>query len=244
MSSFVKNQRAFTLIELLIAVLIVGVLLALLFPVMNRARGVAKNTGCVNNLRQLGAVMTLYAGDHGGVFPQNERDDEAGYCWDVQIRDYVGITSDVGANAAASGQGSNILHCPAGKLYTKYKGISRGYAYNLYVAKPVWGMGRPTSVPDRSRLWLLMEIYISSTWSPSYEESEHYYGGAGYSNCEEVSRTTVWTTVKPGLVYRHDSRMNILFADGHVGSTTKNPSSTFPKGIVWYWNNNGTAVAD
>ena len=55
--------RAFTLIELLVVVAVIGILAALLLPVLSRAKEAARSTACRNNLRQFGLAANLYAGD-------------------------------------------------------------------------------------------------------------------------------------------------------------------------------------
>jgi prepilin-type N-terminal cleavage/methylation domain-containing protein len=56
-------SRAFTLVELLVVIGIVGLLIALLFPVANRARESARRVQCLANLRQLTAAVIAYVAD-------------------------------------------------------------------------------------------------------------------------------------------------------------------------------------
>jgi prepilin-type N-terminal cleavage/methylation domain-containing protein/prepilin-type processing-associated H-X9-DG protein len=66
------KRRGFTLVELLVVIAITGILTALLLPALSRAREAARRATCVNNLRQMGMALKMYAGEHGGCFPQRQ----------------------------------------------------------------------------------------------------------------------------------------------------------------------------
>jgi len=64
------SLTGFTLIELLVVIAIIGILGALLLPVMGRAREGARRAMCINNLRQHGIAWYLYLDDHNECFPE------------------------------------------------------------------------------------------------------------------------------------------------------------------------------
>ncbi len=66
---FLRRAAAFTLIELLTVIAVIGVLAAILIPAVGKVRERAHQTQCVSNLRQLAVAATMYASDHKGDYP-------------------------------------------------------------------------------------------------------------------------------------------------------------------------------
>lgn len=58
------KQKGFTLIELLVVIAIIAVLMAILFPALNRAREQGRRAVCLSNLKQLALAWIMYADEN------------------------------------------------------------------------------------------------------------------------------------------------------------------------------------
>jgi prepilin-type N-terminal cleavage/methylation domain-containing protein len=106
-----ERQRAFTLIEMLVVIAVIGILAALLLPVFGRAKKQTRNVTCISQLRQLGVATRLYTEDSGGrwpaasLLPSLPTDPPLARICDLLGR-YLGKTS--GANGSTL-----VFKCPA-----------------------------------------------------------------------------------------------------------------------------------
>ncbi|MGE5294017.1 MAG: type II secretion system protein [Solirubrobacterales bacterium] len=92
-------ERGFTLIELLVVISIIALLLAVLLPSIQRVRKQAKAAACQSNLRQWGAIFSMY---------MNENNDQLN--WDINTlwwRWSRGYSGDV----------NDLLLCPEARKY-------------------------------------------------------------------------------------------------------------------------------
>ncbi|PYM11162.1 MAG: hypothetical protein DME18_14705 [Verrucomicrobia bacterium] len=64
-----ERKRAFTLVELLVVLAILGVLAGLLLPAFGKAKEAGRAAACLSNLHQLGIALQLYAQDNNNRLP-------------------------------------------------------------------------------------------------------------------------------------------------------------------------------
>ena len=99
------KRRAFTLLELLATIAIIGILAALLLPVLGKARAAARRTTCINNVREISSAILMYAADHSDSFRAATNDFHIYFTYRDSIQSYL----------ARAGVNTNdpIFVCPA-----------------------------------------------------------------------------------------------------------------------------------
>jgi prepilin-type N-terminal cleavage/methylation domain-containing protein len=133
MNNAIRNrQRAFTLVELLVVITIIGILIALMVPAVMSAREAARRMTCLNNLFRIGVALNNYQSAHD-MLPPGTTDKQGpvhntpqGYkmSWTVHVLPYLdeGVVSQhialsVGAcdpkNAAVRAVMLPVFTCPS-----------------------------------------------------------------------------------------------------------------------------------
>ena len=130
-----KMKRAFTLIELLVVIAIIGILAALLLPVLSRSKGKAQGILCMNNGRQLMTAMAFYNHDNSDFYPPNPDDGNKipGHNW-VSGRAGQGQTDEFNADVLKDpdrslligylSQNVSVFHCPSDTRTGEYDGTN------------------------------------------------------------------------------------------------------------------------
>ena len=68
-SASARSARAFTLVELLVVIGIIGLLVSILLPALNKARNAAQTVKCIANLRTIGQALHMYLEQNNNWIP-------------------------------------------------------------------------------------------------------------------------------------------------------------------------------
>jgi prepilin-type N-terminal cleavage/methylation domain-containing protein len=82
-------KRGLTLIELLVVTAIIAILVALLLPVLSKAKGAARKTVCINNTRQINLAMRMYADDHADAIQAATNEEAIYFTYKESIQPYL-----------------------------------------------------------------------------------------------------------------------------------------------------------
>ena len=113
-----SRNRAFSLVELLVAIAIIGVLLALILPAVQQAREAARRMDCLSHLRQIGLAVHQYYEVYNGKFflhhpfdadviaNSGASDSFAEIYWEDKIMPFIGSAAE--SDESVANRGVNV----------------------------------------------------------------------------------------------------------------------------------------
>ncbi|EIQ02106.1 prepilin-type N-terminal cleavage/methylation domain-containing protein [Opitutaceae bacterium TAV1] len=116
-------SSAFTLIELLTVIAIIGILAAIIIPTVSKVRESARSAQCKSNLRQIGICAHLYAQENKR-FPTSNAE-----FWTYELSPYLYPNAQTTTQKRSGGP---VVECPGRALRLEGK-INRSYAANQFV---------------------------------------------------------------------------------------------------------------
>jgi len=198
------GASGFTMVELLVVISIICVLAAIAFPVMSTAKERARRAVCINNLRQIGLAILVYAADNGGRTPpqpegpgRGHHSDEPCFLDSTQLaRDRFGIDYCVADVLMPYVPDRGVFVCPSEARQSFDRPdencLNWTYAYCAPDVDVTRGPLRAVDCGDPSRIWLACDIQ-----GPGW--------GSNHTRRPYVALTYI----------------NVLYLDGHVRGMLK-----------------------
>jgi prepilin-type N-terminal cleavage/methylation domain-containing protein/prepilin-type processing-associated H-X9-DG protein len=149
------RRGGFTLIEVLTALFIIGLLIALLLPAVISARRQAQTVQCAANLRQVTLALINYATEHGGAFPPNSVQIEQYWFQEPFVGRYIPTHVKLPDNSIAGG----VMVCPSASAAEP--DVLRSYAMNVFASGYVSSFVRQAVESDPPRAGKMFKLGAS-----------------------------------------------------------------------------------
>jgi len=191
-----RQRRAFTLVELLVVITIIGILIALLLPAVQAAREAARQLQCQNNLKQL-ALACLNHEETYKRFPT----DGWGYAWTGDADRYNDWRQPGGwfYNILPYIEQQAMHDMGAGLPPWGQPGTAKGLAHIQRASIPLTVLYCPTRRPALVYPWT---TYYSTSFinanTPTLVMRSDYAGNSGTVYVRSGSAPNTWTTAPPG----------------------------------------------
>lgn len=213
------GASAFTLLELLVVVAIIGLLAALLLPALRGVKDRADATHCTSNLRQLALANLAYAADNDGTYVAAQ-DTSNNVRWHgVRVGGSMPFDPTRGPLARYLGSEGRVKLCPTFReVLGKGKSFelgSGGYGYNAaYVG------GRPGApfAPARiSAITTPAQVMMFSDAALARSGGVQEYPFAEPFRWEDA-QGKLRSALIPSVHFRHGGKANVGWCDGHVSA--------------------------
>jgi len=226
-----RRRSAFTLIELLTVIAIIGILAAIIIPTVGSVRDSAKASTCLSNLRQVGLAAIVYANDNKNLLPDAGTGNDP--AWARTLSSYMTIPA---------AQRASIFTCPGALV--PIEETTNPYSPSNLTGDIVLSYGMHGGLMPRGAKGLSLSKVVRPSniilvadmcqdpnnkgWTPNSIEQPSIFvsqsGGRGgtVDPAEYISTATdddngnnKW------MRYRHKGKVNVAMCDGHAVAFTK-----------------------
>jgi prepilin-type N-terminal cleavage/methylation domain-containing protein len=211
-----RRRDGFTIIEVLTVIAIIGILAAIIFPILGKVKENGRRARCVTNLKQFGVAYQMFAADNRGFAPSTwlgvryggyERGDQVDPLYEYVNRNW------------------ETYYCPSDRHREEHMGapaqgqIRSSYGYNW------WGPGNtPPTDPRELRYW--KRVRLRDIPSTPGSKTDPRTGKRDWSAYNKIYILDEFSVIAPDedrdgdgvrdCYQRHGLGCNLLLSDGSV----------------------------
>ncbi|MCC6509887.1 MAG: DUF1559 domain-containing protein [Pirellulaceae bacterium] len=211
--SVTSLNLAMTLVELLVVIAVIGILVGLLLPAVQKSREAARRIQCANNLKQIGLAMHMHCNTYKGRFPRSTHGTmDFENTWIYTLAPYMENVD-------------RVRICPEDpRAEEKLADKGTSYILNEYICEP--GPDEALNINFLQSTSRTIVVFTASDSRGTSITEDHTHSRNWFRNPRSATWSRIVSDIQPDrfsgppkgspAAMRATGYANYLFADGHV----------------------------